>query len=147
MIQRIQTVSILLAIAGLVVFLFLPFAQGVSPDAGLSIIDLLKPENAKLLFGVGFMAGIDLAILILLISLFLFKNRPRQYRMISVATLISLLVAGFAAAAMLIPGIGLPLLNHPVALAFPPVSILFLLLANRQIKKDEQLVRSVDRIR
>ncbi len=40
-----------------------------------------------------------------------------------------------------------PIINYKLTVAFPIIAVIFTILANRGIKKDEKLVRSLDRIR
>jgi hypothetical protein len=91
-----------------------------------------------------------LAIVVSLIEIFSYKNRMTQIKM---GALNSLLLAGvlistiwFASQGQqewiqLNPG------KYSIGIFFPPLSIICNLIANRFIRKDEKLVRSMDRIR
>ncbi|MTG98131.1 MULTISPECIES: DUF4293 domain-containing protein [Myroides] len=138
MIQRIQSIYLLLVFVIMgILSLFIPLwtnglnetiMVGHSPitailfgiSAALSIISLLGYKNRKRQF---MMNRLNMILNVLLLGLFVFR---------------SLTVSGEVAEAISEKGIGMFL---------PIVSILLLVLANRAIKKDEDLVKSVDRLR
>jgi peptidoglycan/LPS O-acetylase OafA/YrhL len=135
MIQRIQSVYMLLAgIAG--ILMATVFALWYSTDGTYMAVD-----NPVYLFFAGLAGGILLA------NVFNFKKRKLQVVINRIALVLLLLLAGFMIYeyVMLLradgdvkPGIGL---------ATPLVAIVLVVLANRAIIKDEELVRSADRFR
>ncbi len=147
MLQRIQSLFLVLAAACIFSLFGLPFAtHGHSEyttqffaDSRFKILD--HPALLGISIGVGVLA---------LITIFLFNNRPLQIRMgyITIGLAIVLVVVGGllymqdarAAGEALSPVVGL-------GIGAPILAIIFVGLANRFISKDEKLVRSKDRLR
>jgi len=129
MLQRIQTIWILLSVLA-AVFLFIT-GEDVDVFGSFPIID------------------ISLAVLVLLgaFSLFSFKNRKRQIMLNNISIFINALLIGILAYWLqnLSGGIDFP--EKGIEPVFPSVAVICLLLANVFIKKDERLVKSVDRLR
>ena len=139
MIQRIQSIYLLVAAIALAVLFALPFATCTpTADGPLAAGDLDIQDNVGLL-------GLVIAIAALnIVTIFLFNNRKLQMTLTKTSIiLILVLLAGvayfiFTAAATL--GVGLGIFT-------PVIGIVVLFLANRAIDKDEKLVKSSDRIR
>lgn len=94
----------------------------------------------------------DLLVLFLLsailsfVTIFLFKNRVLQIRLGWLNIVLNLLLAGYLLFSLLnLPG-GFNS-EKGIGLLAPFISIVLLFLANRYIKKDEKLVKSIDRFR
>ena len=129
MIQRIQSVYIIIAMV-LMVSLFLLFPIQISTKFS-EVVPLFRYLNL-----IGFV--------MVLISLFLYKRRPLQIqlnRIVGLLLLVELLFFGF-----------IMISQEAIDATFGvllciPLAIYFLIIANRSIKKDEDLVRSVDRLR
>lgn len=135
MIQRIQTVYMLLA-ALASILLATVFTLWYSNDT-----PFLAMDNPVYVFFAGMSGGVLVA------NIFNFKKRKLQVVLNRVALLFCLILAGFLIYeyVMLIqsgesvrPGIGM---------ASPLVTIILIVMANRAITKDEELVRSADRFR
>ena len=145
MIQRIQTVYLLLAIVLLAVTNFVPLLSFQTP-AG-EIVDLSTFSGN----GISFLTiGTSVAsVLLCIISIFMYKSRKKQILVSYLALIPILLLLGYFI------GYSYGLVhsqanNQFVAvkgIILPIVSIVFILLAIRKIKADEKLVRSLDRIR
>ncbi len=134
--QRIQTlymsVVVLLALCLLLVFEIGADANGVA---------LLGKDMVLVFF------ESVLTMLIVIVAIFQFKNRQNQFVLNRVAILIQFFLLGFFVyRALSVPGEGLTS-EKGIGAFVPIVSIVLLALANRAIKKDEDLVKSVDRIR
>ena len=138
MIQRIQTVYLLLTsvISGVLIFVF-NLWETIKQE--IFVVDLFSREAITLkVIPFMFFASALLA----LIAIFLFKNRKLQFVFGRIIILIGLLIylslnlSGEASVSE--KGIGMFL---------PVLAILFIVLANKAIKKDEDLVKSVDRLR
>ena len=138
MLQRIQSVYLFLAF---VVMGILPFVFPLWKNAENKDIYFMMLNFVPVLFG--------LSAALSAVAFLNYKNRQKQFvinrlNMISNVILLGLLiyrtltVSGDAFTQVSEKGIGMFL---------PIVSILFLVLANRAIKKDEDLVKSVDRLR
>ncbi len=142
MIQRIQSVWLLLAAATAFGAFGVPF---VSSDTSIAET-LLADQTYRVQDHLVLMICFALAGALSLVSIFLYKKLQIQQRLTLLAAVLG--IAG------LVFGIGYYLLDVPspqataVALSpgllLPPATILFALLAKRHIRKDEQLVRSLN---
>jgi succinate-acetate transporter protein len=136
MIQRIQTVYLL--IVGLLSGV-LPFWIYIWSDADGNAIF----ASNELWVSVAFYAVAALAI----ISVVLFKNRQNQFVANRLNMILNLCLLGFFVYRSLNLSGGTLVLEKGIGMLIPVFSIVFLVLANRAIKKDEDLVKSVDRLR
>jgi len=145
MIQRVQTIWLLLASACAFLTIKFPFYSG----------HLKTTDGAQLNIAVNtpLPAGDSIPIITLtvasaiasLITIFLFKDRKLQIRITIANVLISIITIAlyFLNIKTNYAEMGLPLITCVFAFAVP----VFLLLALRNIYKDHQLVRSMDRLR
>ncbi len=129
MLQRIQTVWIFLAILG-AFFLFVT-GQDFS------------------LFGPTPFISIACVALVLLgfISILSYKDRKRQIKLNNISIFINALLLGLLAYWLLTLSGGIDFPEKGIEPVFPFLSIICLLIANVYIRKDERLVKSVDRLR
>ncbi|WP_144283366.1 DUF4293 domain-containing protein [Chryseobacterium echinoideorum] len=129
MLQRIQTVWILLAVLG-AVFLYIT-GQDVEVFGSFPVID----------------AASIVLVLVGAFSLFSYKNRKRQIMLNTFSMIINALLIGILVYWLqnLSGGIDFP--EKGIEPVFPSVSVICLLIANIFIRKDERLVKSVDRLR
>lgn len=147
MIQRIQTLYLLIS-AILVAFLFvLPFAE-IAKDGAFYlfnfkgiILDGILTENA---IALSILLGVALAMHGF--AIFSYKNRIRQMRVIVYAVLILLGVLGMFYFFTYYSFSGAQI-SFKIGAVLPSVVIILDYLAIRAIKKDETLIRSIDRIR
>jgi hypothetical protein len=158
MIQRIQSIYLLLAATAALLTFFLPFAHFLSDGVKLSEYALfgffnVQSDVTESAGPYGFPAWIFslLVVVIPLIALFLYKNRPLQLRIARLGFLLNLgfLVYLFFAVDSIYRenyGEEVEVLYH-AGFYMPVIAIAFLFLAVRGIKKDEALVKSLDRIR
>ena len=145
MIQRIQTVFLLLAaIAYFLLFQF-PFAVSDIANPGFladKVFDIFDNIVLVVLTALG---G-----LIALIAIFLYKNRPLQIRLsylVIIVGILLILVAGvlfYNESANIMDKVGI---SDGLGLFMPVLAFIFGFLAARFIRKDEKLVRSADRLR
>ncbi|MBL7827439.1 MAG: DUF4293 domain-containing protein [Saprospiraceae bacterium] len=150
MIQRIQTVFLLLAVATLGLQFLFPYASApstaVTDEAG-TFSDGVFNLHDRLNFLVNTIAALILA----LAAVFLFKNRPLQSKITSIGIFVATILAISLAVQsyMLIQDAGPAMTNihYQPGIAMPALSVLLLWIANRFIRKDEALVRSSDRLR
>jgi len=82
-----------------------------------------------------------------LISIFLFKNRQNQFVVNRLNMILNLFLLGFFVYRSLNLSGETLVSEKGIGMLIPVFSIVFLVLANRAIKKDEDLVKSVDRLR
>lgn len=98
--------------------------------------------------GYGLAISLTVALVIALISVFFYKNRPLQLKIVKVGTYIQIIALGFASGVLFsLGGFGVFLWQETVGIGFIILSLVFYWLAGRGIKKDEELVKSMDRIR
>lgn len=159
MIQRKQT--IFLALAALIAFaaIRVPFAtytvsgseQAIEfRSTGLFMADgtLIVDASPK----VPFAAVFGLLGVLLLIAIFLYRNRPRQARIVRYSYAFALGILAFAVIThrsmqVYLSQQGSVSVAYGVAFAAPLVVLILAFLADRAIQKDEALVRSLDRLR
>ena len=137
MIQRIQTV-----------YLFLAFVViGVLPY----IFPLWKMSNGKEFY---FMADMvytpifGLITTLSLLSILFYKKRQNQFVMNRLNMILNLILLGlFVYRSLKVSGETVVVSEKGIGMFLPIVAIVLLVLANKAIKKDEDLVKSVDRLR
>jgi len=91
--------------------------------------------------------GLGLSGIVVLITIFLFKNRPLQVKLNYLVILLILILSGLSFYRSGIVSGERSLSEKDIEWLIPLVSIVFLLTANKYIKRDEALVKSIDRIR
>ena len=157
MIQRIQTIYLLIAILLLSSIFFTTVASITGKDFnyeytafGLSDISSLEKEDIyKHNPAIPLCAFIGTAIALLIISLFLFKKRKLQILLNWLCFALIILMIGYLyynviqQAELLYNAVVL----YRAGLYLAVASLPLIFLANRSIKKDENLIKSLDRIR
>jgi uncharacterized membrane protein YiaA len=136
MLQRIQTIYLFLAalISGVLIF----FVSLWSNEAGESVF------VEEVLIAMGLFLG---SAVLSFISIFLFKNRKLQFVLGRINILLNFFLLGvFVYWSLTVPG-EMEISEKGIGMFVPVLSIVFLVLANKAIKKDEDLVKSVDRLR
>jgi len=143
MIQRIQSVYLLIAsvISGVLIFVFNLWTS-ISKD--IFAIDLLNRESYLLKsIPVLFLVSAILAF----VAIFLYKNRKLQFVIGRLAILVNLILLGLLIyVSLTLPG-EVSISEKGIGMFIPIIAILLIVLANKAIKKDEDLVKSVDRLR
>lgn len=134
MIQRIQSVYLLLLFALQIAALFL--IRDWLTQSG-SVSELI--QQPILMTAIAVSAGLSL------LSLVKFKNRKLQFVLNRLNSLIHLIV--LVVFVIRVFSLEDPTFGRPISLFVPIISIGLLFFANKAIKKDEDLIRSVDRIR
>ena len=150
MIQRIQTVYLLLAVAALLACLCLPI--GCLEPQGMGTATLWY--NLGLLGEQGFVThpipfvGLVVAAGFSLLTIFQYRRRALQMRLCVVGIVLCLLWYGYYAFSALasLPTGGVTF-HLRFAACLPLVAIILLALARRGVKADDKLVKSMDRIR
>lgn len=136
MLQRIQTIYLLIA-------------AGVS--AGLIyVFELWVTSNNVVVFAsdinyvfAAFLASAFLSI----VAIFRYKNRKSQFMLGRLNIILNFFLLGFFVYQSLNLSGETAVSEKGIGMFLPIVSIVFLALANKAIKKDEDLVKSVDRLR
>ena len=86
--------------------------------------------------------------LLALISIFSFKNRQNQFVINRLNMILNLILLGlFVYRSLNLSGETPEVSEKGIGMFLPIISIVLLVLANKAIKKDEDLVKSVDRLR
>ncbi|PIE50440.1 MAG: hypothetical protein CSA38_03290 [Flavobacteriales bacterium] len=93
------------------------------------------------------LVGVGVLILIGSLSIFNYKNRKRQILLNTISIIINALLIGVLAYWLLNLSGGIDFPEKGIEPLFPAVAVICLVLANTNIKKDERLVKSVDRLR
>lgn len=136
MIQRIQSLYLVIAILlnGVLSF-YLPL--WITSD-NVEIFAISQPIAISLFL---------LSVLISIITLFSFKRRKRQFVLGRINIILNFVLVGvFAYWTLSLPG-EMDISEKGIGMLLPIISIVFIALANKAIKKDEDLVKSVDRLR
>ena len=137
MIQRIQTVYLLLAF---IVMGALPFVFPLETDASGNKQVFFTDHTVDFVL---FLASALLSI----ITIFLFKNRQLQFVLCRLNIILNLILLGLFVYHSLTVSGEVATSEKGIGMFLPIFSIVFLVLANKAIKKDEDLVKSVDRLR
>jgi hypothetical protein len=141
MIQRLQSVWLLLAAAAAFCSLKFSFYSGnmIAENQQKTFVSLTAQSNLLLLI---LTAGVGITSIL---AVFLYKNRKLQLRLVLTALLVSILnlVLFFSETKKFVPNEGKFDLTGIFAI-FIPVLLFF---AIRGIRRDEKLVKSLDRLR
>lgn len=129
MLQRIQTIFILLSVLA-AVFLFI---TGQDVEA----------------LGVPSLVSIVCVVLVLVgaFSLFSYKNRKRQLLLNTISIIINALLIALLIFWLQNLSGGIQFPEKGIEPIFPSIAVICLFIANIYIRKDEKLVKSVDRLR
>ncbi|GFD82671.1 MULTISPECIES: DUF4293 domain-containing protein [Tenacibaculum] len=144
MIQRIQSIYLLVAgiISGGLTFIVSLWSN--SQTNTIYVLDLFS-GNSILQKSIPVLFFISA--LVAIVTIFLFKNRQLQFVLNRLNILINLFLLGLLIyLSQTLSGEAL-VSEKGIGMFFPIIVILLLVLANRAIKKDEDLVKSVDRLR
>jgi Domain of unknown function (DUF4293) len=136
MIQRIQTIYLFVAATLLAASIFSPFAQVVSSGA----VQTIFPNG-----NVNWMILLGLGAALAFTAIFLYQNRRLQVQLTLVgamASLLSILLAAFTVNSM-----NANTVTFLWGWTLPLIAMFLLWLAARAIRKDEEKVRSMNRLR
>lgn len=151
MIQRIQSVYLLLIIVCSSVLFFIPVVQFQAANISFSIVQYIPALaiNTSNVPSLIWLTCVNCIIILLTgLTLFLFKNRPLQNklcRFLFLANTIFIVFIFFIAGEL--EKITQIKANYSVGAYVPFLTFLLLVLTIRAIKKDELLVKSADRLR
>lgn len=135
MIQRIQSVYLFIVILGNILAIF--FLASYLDD----ILNLIAEFDFEyhVFFGV--------ITLLSIMGLLMFKNRSSQMKVGLVNLLLNFVALGFLAYWLLtLPG-EMDISEKGIGLVLPVISIVFIVLAQKAIKRDDELVKSANRFR
>ena len=144
MIQRIQSVYLLVSalISGGLVFLI-----NFWTEEGSKIVNLIATllHERFLIKSIGFFFLVSA--ILSLATIFKFKNRQTQFVMCRLNILINFYLLGVLLYLSLnLPG-EMKISENGIGIYLPIVVVILQVMANKAIKKDEDLVKSVDRLR
>jgi surface polysaccharide O-acyltransferase-like enzyme len=136
MIQRIQTIYLFLAalVTGVLIWVVEHFIDG----EGNEFVNM----DDNLYYGI-FLTSALLSI----IAIFLFKNRQLQTVINRLNLLLNLFILGVYVYRLLMMSGETAVSEKGIGMFIPILSIVLIVLANKAIRKDEQLVKSADRLR
>lgn len=136
--QRWQTVLLLLSLVLMVVFIFAPMG---------TVFDLMSPQSATLVFvcdNVGFLILNIVIAVLLLIDIFLFRNLKAQMAVAAVAMVLMAASAGLGFSFIyLLDGFRMSLFSTPLVVA----ALVLTWFARRFMRKDQRLLAAADRLR
>ncbi len=145
MIQRIQSLLLLLSGLGFAGQFFTDFAVSTASLPQLLADQRYEVQDSPILMGLVFVGA-----LACLTAILLFKNRIMQMRVTILSLVASILLPVVAYFLMYKEGTPVPAgvtVQDTLGMYLPALSICFSALALRFIKKDDQLVKSMDRLR
>lgn len=136
MLQRIQTLYMILALLAMVVlYIWFPV---VVDEASTITLDVGNPLIVAPIIGIVFLT---------LFSIINFKKRQLQFVLNRLSIVLNFVLLGvFVYKSLSVPGETL-VSQKGIGVLLPIISIVLLVMANKAIKRDEDLVKSVDRLR
>ncbi|MFH1296685.1 MAG: DUF4293 domain-containing protein [Bacteroidota bacterium] len=157
MIQRIQTIFLALALISGALLLFFPVAEYYHELYGnykLFVTELKSMDpDPKITTSIWFTSPLWLlagtSVILSLVTIFLYKNRLTQLRLVAFNMLlnIGLVVLIFIIYSAKITELTQIEPSYKIGIFLPLISLVFLILANRFIRKDEAMVKAADRLR
>lgn len=155
MIQRIQTVYLLLAAVLMAMTCVFPVAWLMQSDSSFYNINALGVQAYDMeaysldLGGIALMVATAIATIVPFAAIFGFNNRCRQMRWVVYAILLMIVQAALLAVNIYFLMESFPTLRlvPNIGAILPLCSIIFSILAHRAIKRDDDKIRSIDRIR
>lgn len=154
-IQRIQTLYLLIAAILISVFIFMPIVEIKSIDASESLVvmpySIIEAQGSMTANSNNYLPAIlsCFVALLALITIFCYKDLNKQIRLCGICCLIIVAIIALSVLVSfnVINTINAPNYRFSFSFILPIVSILFLILACKAIKKDKKLLSSSDRIR
>lgn len=148
MIQRVQSLFLLAAVALSALLLIIPVYELHNLQAE-NLSDLSDAPKSVNIVGNAFLMILNGAIGILsFVAIFFYKARSLQIRMCNLAMLLACVLVGLL---FFLADNSATITNSRVSYSFgsylPIIQVIFLFLAGRAIKRDDEMVRSADRLR
>lgn len=158
MIQRIQTLFLSVVAVACILLFFFPLAGYFDETRGNFLLFIRGVEYQNMMeppFFLYFWKTFPLLLLVCIsliiniISIFSYKKRSLQLLLVNITFLLQIILIGviflfytghFEKIFNVVP-------SYQFGIFLPLISLIFLILANRSIRKDEILVRSADRLR
>jgi heme exporter protein D len=155
MIQRVQTIYLVIVKLFAILFLFLPLGKIINNTeaASVSLLSINEQDYFGAHIEYVWLRYVVIAIAVMILALtvvviFSYKNRRKQIKFDQMNLILHILLISMAFfyVDFIKAYTELPF-NFGIAIIFPIISMVLILIANRAIKKDEKLVRSTDRLR
>jgi predicted permease len=155
MLQRIQTIYLLLASVALFALFFFPIAHDVYTATGpktIKIDGVYEQVNGQLVRSTSFLVLTIVCIIVALLPLFIisrYKNLRQQYAF-CMSLIMVLFGFSYWMANTVTDTIGkteFGTSNMGIGMFLSSLSIIFLIMAIKAIRQDEKLLKSVDRLR
>ncbi|OFX26819.1 MAG: hypothetical protein A2033_11400 [Bacteroidetes bacterium GWA2_31_9] len=150
MIQRIQTLFLIVSTAILSLLYIFPlteFSDDNSQIFNFSVFGIFA-DNEEIISTIPLLILLSIVVLLSLISIFAFKNRSLQMRLSVFNILVLIGFIGMFAFYIFNTADSINAnIHYTIFSVMPVISIILIYLAYRAIKRDEELVRSADRIR
>lgn len=145
MIQRIQTIFLLLAAACIFSLFAFPFASTPADIPNTAFADQVFDINDQIIMLALFVLSGALAV----VSIFLFRNRKLQMRLTLLSFVLNLvgIIVSVIYYAQALKTIDNQSDKDELGRFLPLAALVFAILAYRFIRKDEKLVKSMDRLR
>lgn len=156
MLQRVQSVYLFIVFVFAILFAVLPIAYFPAELADIP----LRLSNFYLFFntmqdltgewmGIAIFVFLILALLITVYTTFQYKNRLHQIKMgkLNIFVHIAMILVTFFFLDNIRNQVNDAGFSYGAGIFFPIISLILILLANKAIRRDEELVRSADRIR
>ncbi len=158
MIQRIQTLYLILVALACVLLFFFPLALYYDEMQGnykffIYGVTAMDPEPRVIfpsLFALPLVVITVFSFLLSVLTIFLYRKRLLQIRLCAfnlLATIVLIMVIFFFYASKIRTMTGIEPEYSYLGMGLPLVSLVLLILANQAIRKDEALVKSTDRLR
>ena len=155
MIQRIQSIWLFFATACIFSLFLFPYLQVLNPDGSARLIKVtgvyqgIAGQQMQTEPFLALTIATVILALIPFVTIFMFKDRKKQVMLCYLAIA---LVIGFSfwliqTAKGVLGPVELRAENYGIGTLLPSITILFLILAIRGMKKDDKLIKSADRLR
>ena len=145
MLQRIQSIFLLLTSSAFFSLFAVNFATSDNTSNGIFSDQMYNITDNPILIGLTVLGGA-----IALVNIFMFKNRPLQLRMGNILIVLCILLPLVAGLLMYNEGKQVESygnIEDGLGIYLPIIALVTTILANRFIKKDSNLVKSMDRLR
>ncbi|MGA3014785.1 MAG: DUF4293 domain-containing protein [Bacteroidales bacterium] len=156
MIQRIQSFYLLIVAIACTLLFFFPMIDYLDPLRGTYKLFATGMKSYADLPGIIFfwetsplLILVCASLILAVIAIFLFKKRNLQLRLVNINSFINILLIGLVFllySRIFEHRLGIPSM-YQFGMYIPLISLIFLVLASRAIRKDEELIKSSDRLR
>jgi hypothetical protein len=155
MLQRVQSIYLLISSLALYALFLFPFAHDVylnGKPTGIMVTGIFQEVNgqrAHTQFFIALTVAAAIIGLIPLIIIFLYKNRKQQIALCYAAILVIIGYSFWMAQAVknVMGSTEIDTHNWGIGLFMTAISLLFIVMAVKAIQRDEKLIKSADRLR